>query len=394
MKKYFNTFLVIALLTIQSFADEKPTEPFSDSETNFKLVMQKLLDKYLDKNISKDNLYRAATAGMLSSLNSGEEKYNTLLSPQDLKNMESDLSGKIMGIGVVIKFDERTGYGHVIKSTPGSAAEKAGLKSDDQVLSVDGKKFKGKQFLDLVSSIRGEVGKAVEIKILREDKIITVNIKREIIPWTPVEMEKIDEATNLLTIGFFNEQTPKLVEDKLNEVNSHKVKKLIIDVRSNEGGGFDQAVKVAELFLPEGTIIANTKNRAGKVEKYKSGKNLLSQNIQIILLTNKDTRSGAELFVAALKENRPVKLVGETTFGKWNAQTVETLPNKYAIKYTVKEFQSPKGNSFQGLGIKPDLEVGLPKDTDIKELQAKFEISKRISLDSQLKAALELIKAI
>lgn len=386
-------FIFGLLMSVQSFAKTTDKEPFKDAEANFKLVMEKLLDRYIDKNVSKEELYKAATAGMLSSLNSGEETWNKLLTPHDLEQMKIDFSGKVTGIGVEIKWDDHNGYSQILRTIPGTPAEKAGLKADDQILSVDGEKFKGKKLADMANALRGETGKTVSLKVLRDDRILTVNLKREIVPWAPVDLEKVDGTTDLLTISFFNEQTPKMVEERIQEINKSGVKRLIVDLRNNDGGVFDQAVKVAGLFLPEDSVIATTKDRAGDVKKFRSTQGILDQDVQMIVLTNKGTFCGAELLVAALKENKKVKTVGETTFGKWNAQSVETLPNNFAVKYTVEEFLSPNGNTYQGVGIKPDLEVTLPKDTDINVLKARYEISKRLGLDPQLKAALELIES-
>ncbi len=367
-------------------------ETFSNAETNFKLVMQKLMDKYIDKNISRDKLYEAATAGMLKGLNSGEQSWNTLLSPQELLEMQGDLSGKISGIGAEMKFEETTGYALILKVYAKSPAESAGIKPDDQILSVNGQKFKGKPFSELVSAVRGETGKSVNLKILREDKILNLDVKRDTIAWTPVSLDKIDESTALLTIGYFTVEAPKLVEEKLLEVTKQKYKKLIVDVRGNNGGGFEQAVKVAELFLPRQSIVASTKNRDGKVHNHLAEKNLLPAEVQVILLANKETKSGAELFTASLKENLHARLVGENTFGKWNVQSLEVLANKFAIKYTVSEFLSPQGHSFQDKGITPDVEVELPKSLAVGELRSKYDIPQRIAKDTQLKAALELLR--
>lgn len=387
MKSFFAASLV-CLFTSSAFA----TADFTDSEANFKLVMQKIMDSYIDKNVSKEDLYKAATAGMLKSLNQKEETWNELLSPEDVKEMEIDLAGRVTGIGAEMEFKEQTGYATILKVIPNSPAEKAGIKKDDQILSVQGQKFKGKAFKDLVYSIRGNVGEKVSLKILREDRILSLEVKRAVIPWTPVELQKIDDSTRLLSIGYFTDESPKLVEAQLKEVSRQKVKRLIVDLRGNSGGGFVQAVKVAELFLPKGKVIASTKNRDGKIETFRSNGGALTDKIQLIVLTNKETFSGAELLAASLKENLDARVVGETTFGKWNAQAVELLPNKYAIKFTVKEFRSPLGNSFQNSGMKPDIEVSLPKDVDSRELSLKHDMPKRLVIDSQLKAAIELMK--
>lgn len=395
-------FLLILTFSGMTFAKEagrfadwksRPHKEFTDAENNFKLVMQKILDKYIDQKISKEDLYQAATAGMLDSLNSGEQTWNKLISPSEMNELEIELSGKVIGIGVAIKFDETTGYGHVINIIPSSPSEKSGLKPGDLILNVDGKTFKGKQFRDMVYSIRGQAGQNVDLKILREDKVLNLAIKREQIPWAPVELHSLNDSTALLSIGYFNEDTPKNVEEKLSKIKQDKISKLIVDLRDNEGGGFQQAIKTAELFLSKDTLITSTKNRQGQIEEFRSSKDFLPSTIQIVLLTNKETKSGAELFVAALKENKKIKVIGEPTHGKWSVQTLEKLPNKYAIKFTVSEFRSPLGNVYQEQGILPDIEVSLPKNTDFNQIKGLSKMDKRLALDTPLKAALEILKS-
>lgn len=365
---------------------------FSDPETNFQLVMKTLLEKHLDKNVNKEALYRAATKGMLQSLNTGGGAWNDLISPTEFKEMQMELSGKTMGIGVSLKFDENTGNALVMNTVKESAGEKAGIKEGDQILSVDGKKFKGKSFADMVFAIRGEAGKSVKLRVLRDDDILTFNIKREKIAWTSlaVEFQQINEQVGLLSIDLFNEETPKIVADKIAQLSKKNIGNLIIDLRSCTGGGFDQAVKTAELFIPKNAVIVKTKNRDGKMEEFVSTQGLLNPKTKVIILTSHETSSGAEFFTQALVENIKAKTVGETTLGKWNAQRLEVIPNKYAIKYTVKEFQSPSGKSFQGVGIKPDVEVSTPEKIDLTQL--KRDLVKRLEQDPQLKAAIELIK--
>lgn len=399
---FFQFFLMIGVFSLSNsaFAQDRHGqlrpqngEVFSNSEENFKATMNILLEKYIDKNLSKEELYKAATAGMLSSLNSGSESWNKLLSPSELKEMRTEMSGKVTGIGAEMKFDEKTGYAMILRVIPNSVAERAGIKMDDQILSVDGKKFKGKAFPEMVSAIRGEAGKSVQIKVLRDDKVLSFNIKRELIAWTPVELEKIENKTAVLTIGFFNEETPKLVEKEISEINSSGIKNLIVDIRDNAGGGFEQAVKVSELFVPKDSVIVGTKSREGKAGKIRSTRGLLNSNVRLFVLTDKETSSGAELFAAALKENREAKIIGEKTLGKWNAQMIETLPNQFAVKYTIKEFQTPKGNSYQGKGIPPDLEVAMAENVRPRELKLKENMQKRLDLDVQLRAAVELSRA-
>lgn len=382
--------------TFEKYSEWKhrPQEKFADGEASFQLAMDKLLREYVDKGVSKEDLYRAATAGMLEALNSGDNAWNALLTPQELKEIQSDLSGQVSGIGIGLKFDEATGYAQILNVIPHSPSAKAGLKPDDQILSVDGKRYKGKQFRDIVAAIRGKIGDSISLKVLREDKIIGIKLKREVIPWTPVELTAIDPATQLLTIGYFTKETPKLVEEKMVSINAASVKSLIIDLRNNAGGDFEKAVGTAELFVPKSKTIVSTKDREGKLKSFVSNKGLLRKDIRVILLINKETSSGAELFTGALRDELAAKTLGEKTFGKWNAQTIQTLSNGFAIKYSVMEFLTPQGQSFQNIGITPHFPIPMPKGVDPGELRAKYDVVARINFDPQLKAAAEAAKGI
>jgi carboxyl-terminal processing protease len=205
-------------------------------------------------------------------------------------------------------------------------------------------------------------------------------------------LEVLDQSSAILSIGFFNEETPRLVEKAIVEINKLALKNLIVDVRDNSGGGFEQAIKVCELFLPKDKVILSTKGRGGNVEVFKSNGGLLNPEVKLFVLTDKETSSGAEFFAAALKESRNARLVGEKTLGKWNVQRLETLPNHFAFKFTVQEFRSPNGNSYQGKGLKPDVEIVLPDEVLPKELKLKKDMAKRLDADTQLRAVLELLK--
>jgi carboxyl-terminal processing protease len=388
LKKTAVLFFFFSLLAPPLRADAPPS--FADGEATFKLVLGKLLDKHLDSRLTRDELYRAATAGMLESLNSGKESWNKLYTPEELRQLKADLSGKVSGIGAAIRFDERTGHGIVLSVIAGSPAEKAGVRRNDEILSVDGKSFRDKSLKEMVYALRGKPGESVQLKLLREDRIQNLKLKRAELAWTPIEYEKLEGGTGLLSLGFLPDNSAAQVEAKVEEINRDGLHRLILDLRDNAGGNFENAIRTAELFVPKGAVIASTRDRAGKTETYASKRGLLNPDLPLVVLVNKGTASGAELLLAALRETRKARVIGTPTFGKWNAQELESLPNGFGLKYTVREFLSPSGKSFQGTGLKPDLEIPLPESEEVRTLRSEPDFQKRLERDPQLKAALAM----
>jgi carboxyl-terminal processing protease len=223
---------------------------------------------------------------------------------------------------------------------------------------------------------------------LRGDQILTLNIKRDVVILPEVSSKQIDVQTGLLTINYFKEGTATIVEKKLGELKN--LKKLIIDLRGNGGGTFNDAVKVAEIFLPKGHVIARTISRGVREEYKASGGEQWQPEAQIVVLTDCNTASSSELLTAALKDGRHAMTIGETTKGKWNVQMVEELPNKFAIKYSVSKVETADGQSYEGTGMKADIEMAGPKGAMLGEAQKESDIAKRVKMDAPLKAAIEV----
>jgi carboxyl-terminal processing protease len=375
----------------------QPSDHFTQGEENFKKVKQLLLEKYFDSKLTDEQLYQAATDGMLRALNGdGKEPWNKLITPTERKELEIDMKGELTGVGTTIKFDADAGIATVIGLVPGSVAEKDGIKTGDQIVSVDGKTYKGKQFRDMVYDIRGSVGKSVKLKLLRGDSLITKDLIREKMNWKAVESTSFSSSgkkTGYLAVHYFNETTSGLIRDALAQQKTAGVQNLVIDLRGNEGGLFDQAVASAELFLPKGSIVVREDMRGGKSDMIKSDQDPVIHDIPIVLLVDGDTSSGAELFTGSLSENLKVKTVGEQTRGKWNVQSIESLGNEFAVKYTVKLFKTPNNRSYQNIGLTPDIQVVSSVDK-LREIDISKDPQKRIEADAALRAAVNLFGSI
>jgi carboxyl-terminal processing protease len=368
-----------------------PSAPFTDAQRNFDEVKKTLLSGYYDPSITEEALYRAAVAGMLERVDPAMRKWNKLLSPDDLAELQRDLQGEIVGVGVKISFDPATGYVDVLGAIPGSPAEKAGLAAPDKIVTVDGKLYKGLTLRDVVYDIRGKAGDTVKLSVLRGDKLVVVPVVREKVVYDTVTELVVDGDVGYVRIPAFNARTPDGLAAVLSDLVSKKVRGAVVDLRGCPGGSFDDAVAAASEMLPAGAVVANLKKRA-TTEVVTSKRAPVMTGIPLAVLVDHASSSSAELVAAALQEGDHAVLVGQRTYGKWTVQMIDDLPNGYAMKYTSGLFQSPSGRSFQGVGLPPDVEVDMPAPA-VEAAEAITDPGKRLEADTQLKTAISLLRS-
>jgi carboxyl-terminal processing protease len=369
-------------------SDVVPAEPFTKGQASFNEVRDALLKSYYAEGLTEDDVYRAATAGMLQQLEPRMKKYNKLLSPRENAEIKNDLKGEVVGVGVRIDFDEKSGYADVVGIIPGSAAEKGGLLPGDKIVTVDGKLYKGMKIQDVAADIRGKAGTNVTLSVLRGDKLAPYTLTRDKLAYDQASTTMVGDV-GVVRIPSFAEKTPATVKAGLEEIAKKNPKALVIDLRHTPGGSFDSALQTAELLLPEGSPIVSLKKKGAPEETHVSkGKPILG-DLPATVLVDEATASGAELLAGALREQRHAKLVGAKTFGKWSVQSLETLPNGYAYKFTLGLFKTPSGKSFEGVGLTPDLEV--PMDEVALQKANNAKVDDRLGLDVQLRTATELL---
>ena len=368
----------------------RPHDKFNDGEKMFELVKETLMKKYQNANITEDDIYRAAVEGMLSNI--GHLSWDKLLSPTEVIEMKNDLDGEIVGIGIELKYDPDSGTADILGVIAGTPSEKVGLKAGDKILKVNGKSYKGQQFRDMVYDIRGQAGETVHLTLLRDDKIISKDVRREKVTWDTVRSETLDHNVGVITINYFSSKTPQLLKESLERLKTKNIKALVLDLRQNDGGYFDGMIQSAELFVPAGQVILTTVKRGGVEEPVISkGSSLLGKNIPVEVLVNGETSSSAEMLAGSLKENIGAKIIGQKTKGKWSAQSLEELPNKYAIKYTVSFFKTPQGEELDGKGLEPDVVVDFDGDK-VEKARRLMSETERLKTDVQLRTALNLVK--
>lgn len=303
------------------------------------------------------------------------DPYSAYLTEDEYNQMKIALTGEYGGVGVTIAADN-DGYITVVAPTDDTPADKAGIKTGDKIIKIDGKTYDSSALDEAAAAMRGKAGTKVQLTILRDKDTIEVPLVRANIVTHTVKSETLkDENLGYIRITGFEENTSKEFETELRNFEKKGVKGLIIDLRDNGGGLVNIGVEIADMLLPEG-VVTYTQDRKGGRYDYNSATG--ATNLPFVVLVNGGTASTSEILAGAIKDYQAGKLIGTKTFGKGIIQSIEPLENGDAIKLTVMQYFSPKGNVIQKVGITPDIVVeSLNTDKTDVQLQKAIEVLKK-----------------
>lgn len=307
------------------------------------------------KPVTKAELIQDGIKGMLEQL----DPHSAFLTPDDFKDLQISSSGAFHGIGIEISAEN--GRLVVVSPIEDTPADKAGLKSGDTILEIDGEPTIELGLNDAVKKIRGPLGSKVTLTILHKgaQQPVDVTISRGTIPIVSVKIQELEKGFVLCRITRFNEHTTKELREKLDEyAKKTPIKGIVLDLRNNPGGLLDQAVTVADTFLGDGLVVyiqgRDPQSRHDFNGTKEDGKYV---GVPMVSLINAGTASAAEIVAGALQDRKRALLIGEKSFGKGSVQTVVGLPDGSGIKLTTALYYTPNGRSIQAEGIVPDLNI-------------------------------------
>ena len=351
----------------------------SDIDTYLKTIKTAIDKNYLWKEkIDEQKLKDGAVEGYVEGLG---DKYTEYIPKSEMDDFTENITGSFVGIGVYMIADEDSEKIIVYYPIPDSPAEKAGIKSGDAIINVDGKDYGYDDFDTIADSIKGKEGTRVKLVIERDGQKLDFEITRQRVETNPISSKSLNNNIGYIKLPSFDSDSSKRLKEKIDELITNGTKSLILDLRNNGGGIVDEANKIADLFLDKGKTIMTTKDNKGKEETEKT-KSKIEYDFPIIVLTNENTASASEILTAALKDNSRAKVIGTKTFGKGVIQTVITLLDGSGLKITTAEYFTPNGTEINKKGISPDIEIKLP-DT-VKNIYALKDED-----DTQLNKAIE-----
>jgi len=336
---------------------------------------------YLPPEVKSEDVEYAAINGLLTPL----DEHSAYLPPKAYEEMKLDTEGRFGGLGIVITI--RNGVVTVVSVLPGTPAEKAGLKSLDQITDIGDETTLNMPLTEAVSKLRGEPGTEVTIQVFRkgwaEPRPFT--LRRAEIHVESVSSEVLGHGVGYVKIRQFQEDTSEELSKHLNKLkNQGALRALVLDLRQNPGGLLEQAVQTARLFVKNGTIVV-TEGRGNEMfEQYDARGKAPFASVPIVALVDAGSASAAEILAAALKENDRAIVLGDTTFGKGTVQILYEVGGG-ALKLTVAQYLTPKRLSIHTVGITPDIDtlpVSISKDNmTLGTLEQREERDERRKLE-------------
>jgi carboxyl-terminal processing protease len=333
-----------------------------------------------DKIVDQKVVY-GAIGGMTQSLG---DPYTAFFDPTQAKTFEQDLAGSFGGIGIEVGIQK--GQMTIVAPLKGTPGDKAGLKSGDQIIKINGQSTADMPSDQAVNLIRGKVGTSVTLTIFRdgwkETKDFTVTRDTINIPSVDWKLEDGDVA--YIHIYQFDQTLSPDFQKIAFEILKSPAKKIVLDVRDNPGGYLEVAQDVAGWFLQTGQVVTIEDFGKGKAQQqYKAEGNAAFGHYPMVVLMNKGSASASEILAGALRDDRNIQLIGEKSFGKGSVQEVVTLRDGVSfLKITIAKWLTPKGNSISEVGLNPDVKVTI-SDADATA-----------NKDPQLQKALEIVKGL
>jgi carboxyl-terminal processing protease len=331
-----------------------------EGNSNGQLVNQVLdmLSRDYYRPINRDQLVDKGLAAAIASLN---DPYSHYYDPTAYRSFQNQDNPHLNGIGIDVQ-NVSTGL-RVVDVFDDSPASRAGLSRGDVIVAV-GSDSLANRSADFGSKlIRGSAGSKVTLTVLRGAKKRTITVTRADLV-VPVSSGKVVDyhGTKIGDVGLtsFTAGSGAEVRAQVNKVRRQGAKALILDLRENGGGLLDEAVNVASIFIPDGTIVSTDgRNQPRQVYVAKGG--AISASIPMVVLVDRGTASAAEIVTGALQDRHRAKVVGTHTYGKGVFQEIQPLPNGGALDITVGEYFTPSGHNLggggvrEGVGLRPDV---------------------------------------
>jgi carboxyl-terminal processing protease len=337
----------------------------------FYTLFRELNSSYVDET-QPEKLVKTAIDGMLESL----DPYTTYIPESDMDDFKFMTTGEYAGIGALIT---KRGE-HIVISEPyeGFPAQQSGLKAGDRILEINGESMLNKETSQVSERLKGPASTDLKVKVDRPGvkNPLVISITRRVIQINPVPYYgMVNNETGIIILNNFTQDCSNEVEKAFNELKKSNIKSLILDLRGNPGGLMDEAVKIANLFLPRGSEVVSTRGKVAQWEKtFRTSREPIDLVIPITVLINRGSASASEIVAGALQDHDRAVVIGQRSFGKGLVQTTRNLAYNAKLKVTTAKYYIPSGRCIQAMDYSTrneDGSVGVIPDSLMKEFKTK-----------------------
>jgi len=355
-------------------------------------VLERVKEEYVEP-VDDSELIESAVRGMITDL----DPHSQFLDSKAYEEIRISTTGNYSGVGLEVNVvDDKVTIVAPIDDTP---AAHAGIKSGDQIISIDGIDVDEHNVNETIGRMRGKPGTKVMITVARAGNLdpIPFNLVRGHVTVKSVRSEMLKPDVGYIRITHFSETTYKDLRNSIEDLKKSAAGELngvVLDLRNNPGGVLEAAVDVSDLFLDGGLIV--TANGRGHDATFRDEAHTgdVLDGRMIVVMVNGGSASASEIVAGALQDNKRATIVGSQTFGKGSVQTVMPLSHGRAIKLTTSRYFTPSGESINGSGITPDIVLQDASHEDLLAGVAEHKTEPGAALlqkDKQLRQALHIL---
>lgn len=345
--------------------------------------LMQLVETYYYEDVDTDEMLESAAVGLIAGIG---DVYSMYYTKEDMEAFNEETEGEYAGIGCQLLADPTDQMITVTRVFKGSPAEEAGMRSGDKIAYVNDLYYSAYEMDAAVDVMRGTPGESVKVTVLRDLETVDFDITRKVVNINYIEYEILDGNIGYVMVYDFLGDAVEGFRKALEAFQEAGVTGMIVDLRNNGGGLLDASVEMADMILPEGTVVS-IRDKSGAEEAYTIDDEYY--DVPMVVLVNGYSASASEILSGAIRDTGEGTLVGTKTFGKGVVQSVIDFPDGSGLKVTTARYFTPSGECIHGVGIEPDVEVELDEAA-----VTRYGINNLPhDQDAQLQKAIELIEA-
>ncbi|MBR3795250.1 MAG: S41 family peptidase [Clostridia bacterium] len=345
-------------------------------------VLMQLVDMYYYEDVDTEEMLESAAWGLIAGIG---DVYSTYYTKEDMEAFNEETEGEYAGIGCQLLADPTDQLITVTRVFKGSPAEEVGMRTGDKIVYVNDVYYSAYEMDAAVDVMRGTPGESVKVTVMRGLETIDFDITRKIVNITYVESQILEGNIGYVMVYDFLGNAVEGFEQALASFQAANVSGVIIDLRNNGGGLLDASVALADMILPQGTVVS-VRDKLGREDRYEIDENYY--DVPMAVLVNEYSASASEILAGAIRDYGAGTLVGTKTFGKGVVQSVVDFPDGSGLKVTTARYYTPSGECIHEVGIEPDVVVEL--NEDVVTLYGINNLPH--DQDAQLQKAIELIQ--